>query len=51
MLHFAGVFSLVFISPLIGLAFFVLWVYMMISASQGKRVVLPIIGPLAEKQA
>jgi uncharacterized membrane protein len=35
----------------IGLGFFILWIYMIISAYQGKTVVLPIIGPLAQKQA
>jgi uncharacterized membrane protein len=37
--------------PLVGLAFFVLWVYMIISAYQGKTVVLPVIGNLAQQQA
>jgi uncharacterized membrane protein len=37
--------------PLIGLGFFVLWLYMMFSAYNNKRVKLPIIGDLAEKQA
>ncbi len=46
-----GFFSLLFLSPLIGLAFFVLWLWVMISAFQGKAVVLPINGPLAQKQA
>jgi uncharacterized membrane protein len=36
---------------LIGLAFFVLWIYLIVMAYQGKTVVLPIIGPLAQKQA
>jgi uncharacterized membrane protein len=36
---------------LVGLAFFGLWIYMMISAYQGKQVELPVIGPLARKQA
>jgi uncharacterized membrane protein len=36
---------------LIGLGFFILWLYLIISAYQGKTVVLPIIGPLAQKQA
>lgn len=48
MLH---MFALLFLSPLIGLAFFVLWIYLIISAYQGKKVVLPVIGPLAEQQA
>jgi len=34
-----------------GLACFGLWVYMLIQTYQGKTVVLPIIGPLAQKQA
>jgi uncharacterized membrane protein len=36
---------------LIGLAFFILWIYLIVMAYQGKTVVLPIIGPLAQKQA
>ena len=28
-----------------------LWIYLMFSAYSGKKVVLPVIGPLAEKQA
>jgi uncharacterized membrane protein len=30
---------------------FLFWVFMIVSAYQGKRIVLPVIGPLAEKQA
>ena len=45
------IFSLYFLSPLIGLAFFVLWIYMIIAAYQGKKVVLPVIGPIAQQQA
>jgi uncharacterized membrane protein len=33
------------------LGVFVLWLYLMISAYQGKRVKLPVIGDIAEKQA
>ena len=36
---------------LFGLGFFALWLYLLISAYQGKTVVLPVIGPLAQKQA
>ncbi len=50
-LHIAGLFFGLFLTPLIGLAFFVLWIYMMIAAYQGKMVVLPVIGPLAQQQA
>jgi len=40
-----------FMMPFIWLGFFVLWLYLMFSAYQGKKVVLPIVGPLAEQQA
>ena len=43
-----GVLALLF--PLVGLGFFILWLYMIFSAYQGKTVVLPIIGPLAQQQ-
>lgn len=36
--------------PLIGLGCFILWIYMIYSAYQGKMVVLPIIGGLAQQQ-
>ena len=39
------------LSMLFGLAFFVLWIFMIIKAFQGQKVVLPVIGALAEKQA
>ena len=36
---------------LVSLLFFILWLYLLISTYQGKTVVLPIIGPLAQQQA
>jgi len=42
----AGLLSLV-----LWLAWLCLWLYMMFQAYQGKTVVLPIVGPLAQKQA
>jgi uncharacterized membrane protein len=39
------------ISLVINLAIFVFWVFMIVSAYQGKKIVLPVIGQLAEKQA
>jgi uncharacterized membrane protein len=39
------------LSLVISLAFLVLWVMLMVKAYQGQKWVLPIIGPLAEKQA
>jgi uncharacterized membrane protein len=37
--------------PVFGLACLGLWVYLIVSAYSGKTVVLPVIGPLAQKQA
>ena len=39
------------LGPLIGLAFFVLWLFLLWKTYQNQKVVLPVIGPLAEKQA
>jgi uncharacterized membrane protein len=37
--------------PVFWLALFILWLYLLISTYQGKTIVLPGIGPLAQKQA
>jgi uncharacterized membrane protein len=37
--------------PLWGLGLLCLWLYLLYSTYQGKTIVLPIIGPLAQKQA
>lgn len=39
------------IHSLLGLGFFILWLYVIVSAYQGKTVVLPVIGHLAQQQA
>ena len=44
-----GLITLLF--PLVGLGALVLWICMIVFAYQGKQTVLPIIGPLAQKQA
>ena len=36
---------------LLGLGFFVLWLVLIIKAYQDQKLVLPIIGPLAQQQA
>jgi uncharacterized membrane protein len=47
-----AMFSLVSgLSMLVGLAFFVLWLYLLWKTYQDQKVVLPVVGPLAEKQA
>jgi uncharacterized membrane protein len=35
----------------IGLGFFILWLYMMFKTYNGEKIVLPVVGPLADKQA
>lgn len=36
--------------PLVGLAFFLLWIFMLLKTWQGQKVVLPVVGDLAQKQ-
>ena len=48
--HFFGFLSALF-WPLFVLVIFGLWLYLLISTYQGKTVELPVIGPLARKQA
>jgi uncharacterized membrane protein len=50
--HITGMFGLLGLFGLfIPLLWFLLWIYMLISTYQGKTIVLPVIGPLAQKQA
>ena len=51
MVHTVGLFFFGFLYPLVGLCFFILWIYLILMAYQGKTIVLPVIGPLAQKQA
>jgi uncharacterized membrane protein len=39
------------ILPFFGLGVLVLVIFLIIKASQGQKLVLPVIGPFAEKQA
>jgi uncharacterized membrane protein len=39
------------LSPLLGLAFTAVWILMIVWAYQGKTVVVPVIGPLAQQRA
>jgi uncharacterized membrane protein len=43
--------SAFFLGPLIGLGFFLLWVFVLINAVNGKHFKIPVVGDLAEKQA
>jgi len=50
-LSFISYGMMIFIRPVIGLGFFVLWLLLVIRAYQGQKLVLPIIGPIADQQA
>jgi uncharacterized membrane protein len=50
-LAFLGGFFMLALWPIIWLACLALWIYMMYKAYNKEKVVLPVIGPLAEKQA
>ena len=47
----SGFFLGAMLSLLVSLAFFIVWILMIVFAYQGKTTVLPIIGPLAQQQA
>jgi uncharacterized membrane protein len=47
---FIGFFTL-FLWPLVGLLFLIIWVICLVNAFNGKQFKLPILGDLAEKQA
>ena len=42
---------LLLLSPLVGLGSIGLWIFMLVKTYQGAKIVLPVIGPLAEQQA
>jgi uncharacterized membrane protein len=42
---------LLFLSPVLGLGIMGLWIFMVVKTYQDQKIVLPVIGPLAEKQA
>jgi len=48
MLH---MYFLYFVTSLIWLAAFLLWIVMLLQTYQGKTIVLPVIGPFAQQQA
>ena len=48
LMHLWGMF---FLGSLVQLAFFLLWIFMLIQTYQGKTIVLPVIGPIAQQQA
>ena len=51
LIPFVGVMISFVLYPVVGLAFFVLWLALIYKAYNNERWVLPVIGPIAEKQA
>jgi uncharacterized membrane protein len=49
--HGLFVFVAVLINLSLSLVFLILWIVLLIRAAQGQKWVLPVVGPLAEKQA
>lgn len=46
-----GIVRLWFLTQWVGLAATVLWIYLVVKAYQGQKIVLPVIGELAQKYA
>ena len=43
--------GLVFLMPFVNLVFVGIWLFLMFKTYTGEKIVLPVIGPIAEKQA
>ena len=50
MIPFVGLVDLI-LAPIVWVGFLILWLIVMIQAFQGKKFVIPVIGPIAAKQA
>ena len=48
---FLGLFIAWVLRLTIGLGGFIIWLYLMFKTYNGEKIVLPIVGPMAEKQA
>ena len=51
LIPFLGLFIAVVLQSVLGLGGFVCWLYMMFKTYNSEKIVLPVIGPMAEKQA
>lgn len=51
LIPFLGLFISLVLRFTLGLGGFILWLYLMFKTYNGEKVVLPIVGPLADKQA
>lgn len=48
---FLGIFISLVLESVLGLGGLILWLYLMFKTYNGEKVVLPIVGPMADKQA
>jgi uncharacterized membrane protein len=48
---FLGTFISIVLHLALGLGGFIVWLYMMFKTYNGEKIVLPVVGPLADKQA
>ena len=48
---FLGLFVSIVLQFCLGLGGFIIWLYMMFKTYNGEKIVLPVVGPMAEKQA
>lgn len=48
---FLGLFVSAVLSFVVWIGFVIIWLYMMFKTYNGEKVVLPVVGPMAEKQA
>jgi len=48
---FLGTFVYIVLHLALFLAFAIIWIYLMIKTYNGEKIVLPIVGPFADKQA
>lgn len=51
LIPFLGTFISIVLQSVLGLGGFILWLYMMFKTYNGEKIVLPIVGPVADKQA
>jgi len=51
LIPFLGIFISIVLHSALGLGGFILWLYMMFKTYNNEKIVLPVVGPMAEKQA
>lgn len=51
LIPFLGLFIAIVLQSVLGLGGFICWLYLMFKTYNGEKIVLPVIGPFADKQA